>query len=58
VSSQQAATSIPAATFGEATPVRAARPGLVLAVLTVLFGLTMGGVFGLNEELIKDRLPA
>ena len=39
-------------------PLQAALPGLVLAVLTVLFGFTMGGVFGLNEDLIKDRLAA
>ncbi len=41
-----------------ALPVRAALPGLVLAVLAVLFGFVMGGVFGLNEDLIKDRLAA
>ena len=38
--------------------VRAALPGLVLAVSAVLFGFTMGGLFGLNEHLIKDRLTA
>jgi hypothetical protein len=27
-------------------------------VLTVLFGFGMGGLFGLNEDLIKDRLAA
>ena len=37
---------------------RAALPGLTLAVFTVLFGFVMGGVFGLNEDLIKDRLVA
>lgn len=37
---------------------RAALPGLALAVFTVLFGFAMGGLFGLNEDLIKDRLAA
>ncbi|HEY9505235.1 MAG TPA: hypothetical protein VIQ27_04645, partial [Gemmatimonadales bacterium] len=37
---------------------RAALPGLAVAVLTVLFGFGMGGLFGLNEDLIKDRLAA
>jgi hypothetical protein len=41
-----------------ATPIQAALPGLVLAVCTVLFGFAMGGIFGLNEDLIKDRLAA
>lgn len=35
---------------------RAAAPGLILAVLTLLFGQGMGIVFGLNEEVIKSRL--
>ena len=39
-------------------PLRAALPGLAVAVFTVLFGFTMGGLFGLNEEIIKDRLAA
>jgi hypothetical protein len=37
---------------------RAAVPGLALAVLAILFGFTMGGVFGFNEAIIKDRLAA
>jgi hypothetical protein len=37
---------------------RAALPGLALAVFTVLFGFAMGGIFGLNEDIIKDRLAA
>lgn len=37
---------------------RAALPGLVLAVLTVLYGFGMGGLMGLNEDLIKGRLAA
>lgn len=37
---------------------RAASLGLVLAVLTVLYGQGMGIVFGLNEDLIKGRLKA
>ena len=41
--------------FG-AMALRAALPGLTVAILTVLFGFVMGGVFGLNEDIIKDRL--
>jgi hypothetical protein len=41
-----------------ANRLRAALPGLALAVFTVLFGFVMGGVFGLNEDLIKERLAA
>ena len=37
---------------------QAALPGLAIAVFTVLFGFAMGGIFGLNEDLIKDRLAA
>ncbi len=37
---------------------RAALPGLLFAVATLLFGYAMGVVFGLNEELIKSRLAA
>ena len=37
---------------------QAALPGLAVAVLTVLFGFGMGGIFGLNEDLIKGRLAA
>ena len=37
---------------------RAALPGLAIAVFTVLFGFAMGGIFGLNEDIIKDRLAA
>jgi len=32
--------------------------GLVLAILTILFGQGMGIVFGLNEDSIKSRLKA
>jgi hypothetical protein len=39
-----------------ASPLRAALTGLALAVVTVLFGFAMGGIFGLNEDSIKDRL--
>lgn len=35
-----------------------ARVGLILAVLTVLFGQVLGVLFGLNEELIHGRLEA
>lgn len=37
---------------------RAALPGLLLAIATLLFGYAMGVVFGLNEDLIKSRLAA
>lgn len=37
---------------------RAVSVGLMLAVLTILFGQGMGIVFGLNEDLIKSRLKA
>lgn len=37
---------------------RAASLGLVLAVLTILYGQGMGIVFGLNEDIIKSRLKA
>jgi hypothetical protein len=37
---------------------RAAAVGLVLAVLTLLFGQGMGIVFGANEDAIKSRLKA
>lgn len=41
-----------------AAGLRAASPGLVFAVLTLLFGQGMGIVFGLNEDIIKGRLEA
>ncbi len=37
---------------------RSASVGLMLSILTVLFGQGMGIVFGLNEDLIKSRLKA
>lgn len=37
---------------------RAASLGLMLAVLTLLFGQGMGIIFGLNEAAIKSRLKA
>ena len=37
---------------------RASSLGLILAVLTVLFGQAMGIVFGYNEGAIKSRLKA
>ena len=36
----------------------AALPGLTLAVLTLLFGFGLGGIFGLNEDAIRSRLSA
>lgn len=44
--------------FRRAFPLRAALPGLAFAVFAVLFGFAMGGLFGLNEAIIKDRLAA
>lgn len=38
--------------------IRAASIGLMLAILTILFGQGMGIVFGLNEDAIKSRLKA
>lgn len=35
---------------------RAAAAGMILAILTILFGQGMGIVFGLNEDSIKSRL--
>lgn len=40
------------------THLRPALPGLTLAVLTLLFGFSLGGIFGLNEDAIKSRLTA
>jgi hypothetical protein len=55
---EQSVTVITPIAPRQAKPIRAALPGLVLAVFAVLFGFTMGGIFGLNEDLIKDRLAA
>jgi hypothetical protein len=38
--------------------IRAALPGLALAVVTLLFGFGLGIVFGLNEDAIKSRFSA
>ncbi len=37
---------------------RPVMPGLVFAMLTLLFGFALGVVFGLNEDAIKSRLNA
>ncbi len=37
---------------------RTASVGLILAILTILFGQGMGVAFGLNEDAIKSRLKA
>jgi hypothetical protein len=37
---------------------RPALPGLLLALATLLFGFSLGIIFGLNESVIKDRLAA
>jgi hypothetical protein len=55
---EQSVTVITPIAPRQAKPIRAALPGLMLAVFAVLFGFTMGGIFGLNEDLIKDRLAA
>ena len=52
---------MPGNTSNDAIPasrLRPALPGLVLAVLTLLFGYGLGIVFGLNEDIIKSRLEA
>jgi hypothetical protein len=36
--------------------IRAASAGLMLSILTILYGQGMGIVFGLNEDVIKTRL--
>ena len=40
------------------TSLRAALPGLLFAVVTLLFGFGLGIVFGYNEAAIKNRLNA
>ena len=37
---------------------RAASLGLLFSILTILYGQGMGIAFGLNEDLIKDRMKA
>ncbi len=50
-------STAPAPVLRTLTPsLRAALPGLLLAVSTLLFGYLLGAVFGLNEDLIKSRL--
>lgn len=51
-------TATPIATFANVPRFRAALPGILLAVLTLLFGFGLGIVFGLNEDLIRDRQHA
>jgi hypothetical protein len=38
--------------------IRPALAGMLLAVLTLLFGFALGIVFGANEDAIKSRLKA
>ncbi len=40
------------------TPIRSILTGLLLALLTILYGQGMGIFFGVNEQAIKDRLKA
>jgi hypothetical protein len=54
----QAVSRVPPTALLQGKPTRAALPGLTLALFTVLFGFALGGLFGLNEDLIKDRLAA
>ncbi len=52
-------TPPPAAPVPFAEPsLRPVLPGLLLATLTLLFGLGLGVIFGLNEDAIKSRLSA
>ena len=37
---------------------RAVAPGIVLALLSILFGFMLGGSFGAAEESVKGRLRA
>ena len=55
---EQPFTRITRVTPWQTASLRAALPGLAVAVLAVLFGFAMGGIFGLNEDIIKDRLAA
>lgn len=57
-STLEQAPPVSSMTLRQTGSLRAALPGLAIAVLTVLFGFAMGGVFGLNEDIIKDRLAA
>ena len=51
-------TRTPPTTLRQPESLQAALPGLAVAVFAVLFGFAMGGLFGLNEEIIKGRLAA
>ena len=42
----------------QSSALRAALPGLALAAFTILLGFGLGGLFGLNEDIIKRRLAA
>lgn len=55
---EQTAAGIVLLPSRQASLLQAALPGLAIAVLTVLFGFAMGGIFGFNEDIIKDRLAA
>lgn len=37
---------------------RALTPAIVLALLAILFGFVLGGLFGVAEDAVKDRLRA
>lgn len=41
-----------------AADARALTPGIVLALLAILFGFVLGGLFGIAEDAVKDRLRA
>lgn len=45
-------------TYFLASNIRNASAGMVLAILTILFGQAMGIVPGLNGDVIKSRLNA
>lgn len=55
---EQTAAGIVPLPSRQASLLQAALPGLAIAVLTVLFGFAMGGIFGFNEDIIKERLAA
>lgn len=57
----QAPTLNPVNTSSPAVPaekLRPALPGLILGILTILFGFGLGIVFGANEAIIKGRLTS
>ena len=40
------------------TNIRSLAPGVILALLSILFGFFLGGAFGVTEDAMKSRLRA